>query len=35
MHAAAANVTAIRLYLSLGFRLRRTTAFHAVTVPAA
>lgn len=34
MHAAATNVTAIRLYLSLGFRLRRTTEFHTVTVPA-
>ena len=33
LHAAAANVTAIGLYLSLGFRLRRLTEFHTVTVP--
>ncbi|MFG1705845.1 GNAT family N-acetyltransferase [Nonomuraea sp. M3C6] len=34
MHAAAANTSAIRLYESLGFRLRRTTTFRAVQVPA-
>ena len=33
MHAAATNTNAIRLYLSLGFRLRRHTAFTAVQVP--
>ncbi len=33
LHAAASNVTAIGLYLSLGFRLRRTTAFYSVTAP--
>ena len=32
LHAAARNVTAIRLYLSIGFRLRRLTTFHSVTV---
>lgn len=34
LHAAAENVNAIRLYESLGFRLRRTPAFVAVRVPA-
>ncbi|HEY1973004.1 MAG TPA: GNAT family N-acetyltransferase [Pseudonocardia sp.] len=34
LHAAEANVSAIRLYESLGFRLRRRTAFRAVRVPA-
>jgi ribosomal protein S18 acetylase RimI-like enzyme len=34
MHAAAANTNAIRLYESLGFRLRRRTAFSAARVPA-
>lgn len=33
LHAAARNVTAIRLYLSIGFTLRRLTTFHSVTVP--
>ncbi|MFF4989443.1 GNAT family N-acetyltransferase [Streptosporangium saharense] len=33
MHAAASNVNAIRLYESLGFRLRRRTTFLAVRVP--
>lgn len=33
LHAAADNVDAIRLYLSLGFTLRRRTAFVVVTVP--
>ncbi|MER7211605.1 GNAT family N-acetyltransferase [Streptosporangium sp. NPDC000239] len=33
MHAAASNTNAIRLYESLGFRLRRTTTFLAVRVP--
>ncbi|MCW2874426.1 GNAT family N-acetyltransferase [Actinacidiphila oryziradicis] len=33
LHASAANTGAIRLYQSLGFRLRRTTAFSAVRVP--
>ena len=33
LHAAATNVTAIGLYESLGFRLRRTTTFGAVRVP--
>ena len=33
LHALATNLTAIALYLSLGFRLRRLTDFHAVTVP--
>ena len=35
LHAAATNVDAIRLYESLGFRLRRTTTFGAVRVPGA
>ena len=35
LHAAATNVTAIRLYESLGFRLRRTSTFGAVQVPVA
>jgi ribosomal protein S18 acetylase RimI-like enzyme len=35
LHTAATNATAIRLYESLGFRLRRTTTFGAVRVPAA
>jgi ribosomal protein S18 acetylase RimI-like enzyme len=34
LHAAASNVTAIRLYESLGFRLRRRTEFRGVRVPA-
>jgi ribosomal protein S18 acetylase RimI-like enzyme len=34
LHAAASNVTAIRLYESLGFRLRRDVPFRAVRVPA-
>ena len=33
LHAAAHNVTAIGLYLSIGFRLRRVTTFNSVTVP--
>jgi ribosomal protein S18 acetylase RimI-like enzyme len=33
LHAAASNVNAIRLYESLGFRLRRTTRFLGVRVP--
>lgn len=33
LHAAAHNVTAIGLYLSTGFRLRRVTTFNSVTVP--
>jgi ribosomal protein S18 acetylase RimI-like enzyme len=35
LHAAASNVNAIRLYETLGFRLRRRTTFAAVRVPAA
>ncbi len=35
LHAAATNTGAIRLYESLGFRLRRTLTFAAVRVPAA
>jgi ribosomal protein S18 acetylase RimI-like enzyme len=34
MHAAAANTNAIRLYETLGFRLRRRTSFTALRVPA-
>ncbi|MFE7568929.1 GNAT family N-acetyltransferase [Streptomyces sp. NPDC057539] len=34
LHAAASNTNAIRLYESLGFRLRRTTRFLGVRVPA-
>lgn len=34
LHASAANVTAIRLYESLGFRLRRAATFQATRVPA-
>ncbi|MEU7858533.1 GNAT family N-acetyltransferase [Nonomuraea sp. NPDC049141] len=34
LHASAANVGAIRLYERLGFRLRRTTNFRTVGVPA-
>lgn len=34
LHAAADNTNAIRLYESLGFRLRRTTRFLGVRVPA-
>ncbi|ODU01256.1 MAG: GNAT family N-acetyltransferase [Pseudonocardia sp. SCN 72-86] len=34
MHAAASNENAIRLYLSIGFRLRRRTTFMAVRSPA-
>jgi ribosomal protein S18 acetylase RimI-like enzyme len=33
MHAAADNTDAIRLYESLGFRLRRTMTFQAIRVP--
>jgi ribosomal protein S18 acetylase RimI-like enzyme len=33
LHAAASNVTAIRLYESLGFTLRSRTAFRAVRTP--
>ncbi|OLE25373.1 MAG: GNAT family N-acetyltransferase [Catenulispora sp. 13_1_20CM_3_70_7] len=33
LHAAAENVTAIRLYESLGFRLRRTVVFAGFSVP--
>jgi ribosomal protein S18 acetylase RimI-like enzyme len=33
MHAAADNINAIRLYESLGFRLRRKVTFQAVRVP--
>ncbi|NUT98345.1 MAG: GNAT family N-acetyltransferase [Saccharothrix sp.] len=35
MHAAGDNTNAIRLYLSLGFRLRRRTGFVSVRVPLA
>lgn len=34
LHASAANTDAIRLYERLGFRLRRTTNFRTVRVPA-
>ncbi|MEW2402415.1 GNAT family N-acetyltransferase [Streptomyces sp. NPDC046862] len=34
LHTGAGNTGAIRLYESLGFRLRRTTTFRAVRVPA-
>ncbi|ONI90032.1 hypothetical protein ALI22I_14090 [Saccharothrix sp. ALI-22-I] len=34
MHAAASNTSAIRLYESLGFRLRRRTRFIMLRVPA-
>ena len=34
LHAAARNVTAIRLYLANGFQLRRRTTFFSVTAPA-
>jgi predicted GNAT family acetyltransferase len=33
LHAAASNTNAIRLYESLGFRLRKRTTFGAVRVP--
>ena len=33
LHAAAHNLTAIGLYLAIGFRLRRVTRFNSVTVP--
>lgn len=33
MHAAAGNTDAVRLYLSLGFRLRRETLFRGVRIP--
>ena len=33
LHTAAANTAAIRLYQSLGFRLRKRTVFNAVEVP--
>jgi predicted GNAT family acetyltransferase len=35
LHAAASNVHAIRLYESLGFRLRRELIFSALRVPGA
>jgi ribosomal protein S18 acetylase RimI-like enzyme len=35
LHAVASNVTAIRLYESLGFRLRRSVLFSVVRVPPA
>ena len=35
MHASAQNTNAIRLYQSIGFRLRRVTDFLSVTVPPA
>jgi len=34
LHAAASNVSAIRVYEALGFRLRRRTTFATVRVPA-
>ena len=34
LHAAARNVTAIRLYLAIGFQLRRRTTFFSVKAPA-
>ena len=34
LHAAAGNVTAIRLYESLGFTIRRRTRFQLVRIPA-
>lgn len=33
LHAAAGNTNAIRLYESLGFRLRRTRTFQTVRIP--
>jgi predicted GNAT family acetyltransferase len=33
LHAAAENVSAIRLYEALGFRLRRSTMFLGARVP--
>ncbi|MTD16110.1 GNAT family N-acetyltransferase [Nakamurella sp. YIM 132087] len=33
LHTSAANTTAIRLYTSIGFRLRRTTRFRAFVSP--
>ena len=33
LHASATNVTAIRLYAAMGFRLRLVTQFHAITAP--
>jgi ribosomal protein S18 acetylase RimI-like enzyme len=33
LHASALNTNAIRLYESIGFTLRRTTAFHFLRVP--
>ena len=33
LHASATNVTAIRLYESLGFRLRRASTFGSVRIP--
>jgi predicted GNAT family acetyltransferase len=35
LHAAASNTNAIRLYESLGFRLRREVSFRAIRVPSA
>ena len=34
LHALASNTGAVRLYESMGFRLRRTITFSAVSVPA-
>jgi predicted GNAT family acetyltransferase len=33
LHTSAENATAIRLYLGLGFRLRRTTTFRLLSTP--
>jgi len=33
LHAAASNTSAIRLYESLGFRLRRPLTFFAARIP--
>jgi predicted GNAT family acetyltransferase len=33
LHALASNTGAVRLYESMGFRLRRTITFSAVRVP--
>jgi predicted GNAT family acetyltransferase len=35
LHALATNVTAIRLYEELGFRLRRPVVFSVARIPAA
>jgi len=34
LHALASNTGAVRLYESMGFRLRRSITFSAVSVPA-